>query len=139
VQKYYLCLMDGRLQEPLVEVDAPLARTKGAVEVDEEGKPSKTRFRLLESYEDSSYVEAELLTGRTHQIRAHARHLGLPLAGDSRYASRESLKKWKARGLKRIFLHAHRLALTTPDGIEQEFTAPLPEPLRRVLDQLTSG
>jgi 23S rRNA pseudouridine955/2504/2580 synthase len=137
-QKHYLCLLDGRLPEPLVEVDAPLARTKGTVEVDDEGKASKTRFRLLEAYEDSSYVEAELLTGRTHQIRAHARHIGLPLAGDSRYASRESVRKWKERGLKRIFLHAHHLVLAIADGAHHEFTAPLPEPLRQVLDQLAS-
>lgn len=140
VRKHYLCLLDGRLPQAVVDVDAPLTKTdgeaRGPVEVDEEGKPSLTRFRLLEAYPDSSYVEAELFTGRTHQIRAHARHLGLPLAGDAKYASRESLKKWKARGLKRIFLHAHRLALTAPDGREREFTAPLPAALRQVLDQL---
>lgn len=140
VRKHYLCLLDGRLPEAVVDVDAPLAKlegeARGPVEVQEEGKPSLTRFRLLEIYADCSYVEAELFTGRTHQIRAHARHLGLPLAGDRKYASRESLKKWKARGLNRIFLHAHRLALTAPPGQEVEFTAPLPEPLRAVLDCL---
>jgi 23S rRNA pseudouridine955/2504/2580 synthase len=140
VRKYYLCLLDGRLPEAVVDVDAPLAKedsdARGPVAVLEEGKPSLTRFRLLEVRADCSYVEAELFTGRTHQIRAHARHLGLPLAGDRRYASGESLKKWKARGLNRIFLHAHRLALTGPSGQELEFTAPLPEPLRAVLDLL---
>jgi len=140
VRKHYLCLLDGRLPEPVVDVDAPLAKgdgdARGPVEVLEEGKPSLTRFRLLEAYADCSYVEAELFTGRTHQIRAHARHLGLPLAGDRKYASRESLKKWKARGLNRIFLHAHRLALTAPSGQELVFTAPLPDALREVLDRL---
>jgi 23S rRNA pseudouridine955/2504/2580 synthase len=140
VRKHYLCLLDGQLAEAVVDVDAPLAKgdddARGPVAVQAEGKPSLTRFRLLEAYADCSYVEAELFTGRTHQIRAHARHLGLPLAGDRKYASRESLKKWQARGLHRIFLHAHRLALSAPSGQELEFAAPLPEPLRAVLDLL---
>jgi len=140
VRKYYLCLLDGRLPEDLVEVDAPLAREEGEarapVSVQEDGKPSRTRFRLLQRYRDCSYVEAELFSGRTHQIRAHARHIGLPLAGDARYADREAGKRWKKRGLGRLFLHAHRLALQAPSGEQLELDAPLPDDLRRVLDRL---
>jgi 23S rRNA pseudouridine955/2504/2580 synthase len=143
VRKRYLCLLDGRLPEAVVEVDAPLARgngeARGAVEVHDEGKASRTRFRLLQAFRDCSYVEAELFTGRTHQIRAHARHLGLPLAGDRKYADRAALKKWKARGLGRVFLHAHRLGLNGPAGEELEFTAPLPASLRDVLDRLEAS
>ena len=61
---------------------------------------------------------------------------GLYTAGDQKYADGRSLKKWRKRGLKRIFLHAHRLALTAPGGEDLEFEAPLPESLRRVLDRL---
>jgi len=140
VRKYYLCLLDGRLPEDLVEVDAALTRAdsgpRGPVEVDEDGKQARTRFRLLQRFRDCSYVEAELLTGRTHQIRAHARHLGLPLAGDAKYADREAVKRWKAFGLGRLFLHAHRLGLKSPSGEELEFNAPLPDALREVLDRL---
>lgn len=140
VNKYYLCLMDGRLPEDLVEVDAPLAREEGEtrtpVTVQEDGKPSRTRFRLLRRFADCSYVEAELLSGRTHQIRAHARYLGLPLAGDGKYADREAVKRWKKRGLSRLFLHAHRLGLEAPSGEHLELDAPLPDELRRVLDRL---
>jgi len=140
VRKYYLCLLDGRLPEDLVEVDAPLSKTdtdsRGPVEVKDDGKQARTRFRLLKRYPDCSYVEAELLTGRTHQIRAHARHIGTPLAGDSKYADREAVKRWKARGLGRLFLHAHRLALKAPSGEDLEFDAPLPDTLREVLDRL---
>ena len=143
VSKFYLCLMTGRLPQAVLEVDAPLARRAdfggGRVEVDDAGKPSITRFRLLRQFDDCCYAEAELLTGRTHQIRAHARHIGMPLAGDSRYADRQSLKLWKGRGLNRIFLHAHRLVLDAPDGRDLEFDAPLPEILRRVLDTLEAG
>ena len=140
LRKYYLCLMTGRLPQAVVEVDAPLARTAefsaGQVEVHDEGKPSITRFRRLKQFEDCCYAEAELLTGRTHQIRAHARHLGMPLAGDRRYADRRSLRQWRERGLRRIFLHAHRLVLESTNGGELEFDAPLPGSLRRVLDAL---
>lgn len=142
VRKRYLCLMDGRLPEAVVDVDAPLARiageSRGPVEVQDAGKAARTRFRLLQLFRDCSYVEVELFTGRTHQIRAHARHIGLPLAGDRKYAERAALKKWKARGLGRVFLHAHSLGLTSPSGEELEFTAPLPATLREVLDRLES-
>ena len=140
VRKYYLCLMNGRMPQAVIEVDAPLARRPedagGHVEVHAEGKPSRTRFRELRQFDDCTYAEAELLTGRTHQIRAHARHLGLALAGDRKYADRESLKRWKQRGLNRIFLHAHRLVLELPNGTEREFHAILPDSLRGVLDVL---
>ena len=141
VQKRYLCLMNGQMRESVIEVDAPLRKVQsgntGQVEVDEEGgKPALSRFHLLQSYRDCSYAEVELFTGRTQQIRAHAKHIGLPLAGDDRYASRESLKKWKKRGLGRIFLHAHRLGLNTPSGESLACDAPLPAPLRKVLDGL---
>lgn len=140
VEKRYLCLMDGRLKEGSIEVNAPLLKVQsdrsGLVQVHQDGKEARTRFRLLQAFRDASYVEAELFTGRTHQIRAHARHLGLPLAGDDRYASRASVRKWKKRGLKRVFLHAHHLSLDSPDGIASTFDAPLPVKLRKILDEL---
>jgi 23S rRNA pseudouridine955/2504/2580 synthase len=140
VRKFYLCLMDGRLPEDLVEVDAPLSRaeseTVSAVVSDADGKSARTRFRLLQRFRECSYVEAELLTGRTHQIRAHARHIGLPLAGDTKYAEREAVQRWRAIGLNRLFLHAHRLGLAVPSGEDMEFHAPLPDALRDVLDRL---
>jgi len=140
VGKKYLCLMDGNMPQSDMDVDAPLEKIQAGdqhqVVVRDDGKSARTRFRLLQSFRSCSYAEAELFTGRTHQIRAHAKHLGLPLAGDDRYASRESLKKWKKRGLGRIFLHAHRLGLNALSGEPLTFDAPLPGPLRKVLDGL---
>jgi 23S rRNA pseudouridine955/2504/2580 synthase len=140
VDKRYLCLMDGVLKEALVDVDAPLRKVESGaqsqVEVSEEGKPSRTRFHLLQAWSDCCYAEVELFTGRTHQIRAHATHIGLPLAGDDRYAGKESVRKWKKRGLGRIFLHAHRLELESPTGKRLTLDAPLPDPLRKILDSL---
>lgn len=138
--KRYLCLLDGTLSEAVVEVDAPLARVQAGqrrqVEVSPDGKAAFTRFHLLQALPTASYAEAELLTGRTHQIRVHALHLGMPLAGDQKYADRESLKSWRARGLRRIFLHAHALQIKTVNGQLMDFNAPLPEELRAVLSGL---
>ncbi|MDH3940148.1 MAG: RluA family pseudouridine synthase [Xanthomonadales bacterium] len=139
VEKRYLCLLNGRMPEPVIEVDAPLKKIQGerqgVVEVCADGKPALSRFRLLQAYRDASYVEVELFTGRTHQIRAHAKHLGMALAGDGRYADKESVRTWKKRGLKRVFLHAHRLGFTMPTGISHVFDAPLPLNLRKILDE----
>jgi 23S rRNA pseudouridine955/2504/2580 synthase len=140
VEKRYLCLMDGRLKDARVAVDAPVLKTRleheHLVEIDEEGKEAMTEFRLLQAWRDCSYVEAELMTGRTHQIRIHAAHLGMPLAGDDRYSSPAARKKWKARGLNRLFLHAHQLGFESVDGRTVNCHAPLPEALRDVLDRL---
>jgi len=140
IQKYYLCLLDGRISEAMIEVDAALKKDQSGAErqivVSGEGKKAITRFQLLQAWPDCSYAEAQLLTGRTHQIRVHAQHIGMPLAGDEKYASRESVEKWKGRGLQRIFLHAHRLTLEMLSGEELEFDAPLPESLKVVLNRL---
>lgn len=141
IDKRYLCLLHGSLAQDMVEVDASLARVEGQdkkriVVVSPEGKPARTRFRRLQAWPDATYAEAELLTGRTHQIRAHARHIGAPLAGDSRYSANASQKFWRKRGLRRLFLHAHFLGLEAVDGERVEFTAPLPPELRTVLDGL---
>ena len=138
--KRYLCLLDGVFPQSTVEVDAALARVevgqRRMVEVAEGGKPALTRFHRLQAYPGSTYAEAELLTGRTHQIRVHAQHLGMPLAGDRKYAPRDALKRWRKRGLKRMFLHAHVLELATTDGGQMEFSAPLPPELSAVLSTL---
>jgi len=140
VRKFYLCLMNGAMTEPLIEVDAALKKVHAGgerqIEVSPEGKPALTRFRRLQTYPGITYSEAELLTGRTHQIRVHACHLGLSLAGDGKYATRESVKQWEAKGLRRIFLHAQRVGFEAASGEHMEFNAPLPQDLRAVLDGL---
>lgn len=140
VEKRYLCLMHGRLKEDLVRVNEPIGQYQRGGErfmrVDPDGKPASTTFRLLQSYGGYSFVEATLHTGRTHQIRVHADHLGLSLAGDKRYSSDGRQKFWSDRGCKRLFLHAHQLRFSTRDGDEQMVDAPLPDELRAVLDGL---
>ncbi|HEY1724067.1 MAG TPA: RluA family pseudouridine synthase [Steroidobacteraceae bacterium] len=143
VQKSYLALVVGRWRSDHRRVNAALRtdlRVGGerTVKVDASGKSSLTEFRLLERYGTrASMVEAILHTGRTHQIRVHAVHCGHAVAGDAKYGDAEANQALRSLGLKRMFLHAHRLTFTWPDsGGEQSFTAPLPPELRAVLDRL---
>lgn len=140
VEKRYLCLLDGRLREARVEVREPIGQYERAgqkfMRVDPDGKPAHTTFHLLNHYRFFSYVEAELHSGRTHQIRVHAAHLDLPLAGDDRYLSPVRQKFWKKQGLRRMFLHAHQLRFSSLDGEQQLASAPLPVELHATLEQL---
>lgn len=134
VEKRYLALLHGRLDEDRVTVNAPLKKIRDGsgqhrVIVADDGQAAVTHFRVLERLPRYTYVEAEIETGRTHQIRAHAASLGHPLAGDERYAERDP-----PAGLKRLFLHAHFLRLQWPE--ERVFSSPLPAELAEVLDAL---
>jgi 23S rRNA pseudouridine955/2504/2580 synthase len=138
-KKSYLSLLDGRLPGDLWTVDEPLAKREVSGErfmvVDPEGKPSQTTFRRIENVGDSTFVEVTPLTGRTHQIRAHAAWLDAPCAGDPRYLDEKALARWRRRGLERLFLHAHALEIAGPDGEARHFSCPLPDELRRMLDR----
>ena len=140
IEKRYLCLMDGKLKQDRVEVYESIGKFERSgqkfMRVDAQGKPAHTTFRLLQDYAGYSFAEAELHTGRTHQIRVHAAHLGLALAADDRYSPRDRQKFWKAQGLKRMFLHAHQVSFYTPDGEQQIVTSPLPPELRDLLEKL---
>jgi len=140
IEKRYLCLLDGTLKQDLLEVYEPVGKFERSgqrfMRVDPDGKPAHTTFRLLQNYGPCSFVEAQLHTGRTHQIRVHAAHLGMPLAGDKRYSPADRQKFWKAQGLKRMFLHAHQLRFHTRNGEEQLVSSQLPLELRELLEKL---
>ena len=137
VTKQYLCLMTGTLKRARFDVNVPLRKFDLAggeriVRAADDGKPALTFFREVERYADASLVEATLATGRTHQIRVHAAYADHALAGDEKYGAREVNKLWRARGLKRLFLHAARFEFDL-DGRGYSFTAPLPDDLRSVV------
>ena len=140
VEKRYLCLMDGKLEQGLVQVNEPIGQFERAgqkfMRVDPQGKPAHTTFRLLQNYAGYSFAEAQLHTGRTHQIRVHAAHLGASLAADKRYSPAARQKFWKAQGLKRMFLHAHQIQFFTGNGEQQLVSSQLPDELRSLLERL---
>lgn len=144
VLKRYLLLAAGRWNPGLRRVEAPLKKNQlqggeRVVRVDETGKPASTRFRLLQDFGIASLVEAELETGRTHQIRVHAAHSGHPIAGDTRYGDETFNGRMRELGLKRLFLHAHYLAFEDPErGRAVEVSAPLADDLNAVLNRLES-
>ena len=101
------------------------------------GKPARTQFRRLRRLGDLDLVEARLITGRTHQIRVHAAHLGAPVAGDEKYGDEVANKALRALGLRRLFLHAASLSLQ-PTHLDKplRLQAPLPAELEALLGRL---
>jgi 23S rRNA pseudouridine955/2504/2580 synthase len=82
--------------------------------VQEDGKVALTKFVPITSYSNAMLLKAIPVTGRTHQIRVHARYIGCPIAGDEKYGDKEFNKEMKNYGLKRLFLHANTLEFDHP-------------------------
>lgn len=143
MNKEYIAIVSGRWSADFKRVDVPLLKKElpsgeRIVVVDKNGKPSETRFSLLEQLGDYSLIQAKPVTGRTHQIRVHARHCHCPLLGDEKYsdlnADRDILKKLK---IKTFMLHAKRLSFTLPETLERvEVEAPIPAKMDTVLTLL---
>ena len=140
VEKRYMALIEGALPKARLTVDAPLRKSvlqggERMVRVDPEGKELRSHFSKIERYAGASLVEVALETGRTHQIRVHAQHLGQPLAGDEKYGDREFNKTMRELGLKRLFLHAARFEFDLGER-SYSFSAPLAPELATVIDTL---
>lgn len=143
ISKRYLTLLTGRMPDGVMSVDAPLhvgLRQGGErhVQVSPNGKPSLSHFRALERRGGQSYCEVRIETGRTHQIRVHARHIGHPIAGDDKYGDEAANKRLREQvGLKRLFLHASTLEFALDGGkAPYLLNAPLASDLMDVLDRL---
>ncbi len=154
VKKDYLALVSGHVDDEVQMIDAPLSPRMGRVQkmvvTPGHGKPSVTLVRALLRFRGYTLVHARPLTGRTHQIRAHLRHLGHSLVGDTVYGGEEQLLLSKlkhgyrpARGeserplLSRLALHACQITLTSPaTGQPLTLRSPLPKELRSVIKQL---
>ena len=145
IEKRYLALLLGRLPDGTLSVDAPLhvgLRQGGErhVQVNDNGKPSLSHFKVIERIGGQSYCEVRIETGRTHQIRVHAQHLGHPVAGDDKYGDEAANKRLRDNaGLKRLFLHASTLSFALDGGkTPYLLNAPLAPELAAVLDRLAS-
>lgn len=141
ISKRYLALVHGKWPASIIEVDAPLKkfeRQSGErmVMVDNEGKSSLTRTKLLGAGAHYSLIEAEPITGRTHQIRVHCQFQGYSIAGDEKYTDKVQQSIDKQQGIKRLCLHAHRLSFRHPESGEAlNLMAPLDEELLGLLEQ----
>jgi 23S rRNA pseudouridine955/2504/2580 synthase len=142
MDKRYLALLKGRWEGGERRVDAPLLKNtlrsgERVVTVSPEGKESLSLFRPVAYNEEATLVEVRLMTGRTHQIRVHAASIGHPIAGDEKYGDEQFNREMKAKGLRRLFLHAHFLSFSL-EGHDQpyQFFAPLDEKLEAVLECL---
>lgn len=136
-RRIYRALLVGNLSEDEGDVVAPIGRNRKdrtKMDVVPEGRYAKTHYRVLERFEGFCLTEFELSTGRTHQIRVHAKHLGHPVAGDAEYCG---TCRFKTEGQ---LLHAGKLELTHPrTGERMSFEAELPEDFKKILFRLRYG
>jgi len=141
VDKRYLALVAGNWPKNLFRVDAPLEKNvlqsgERMVRVAKEGKRSITEFAVLERLQGATLIEAKPITGRTHQIRVHARHAGFPLLGDDKYSDERAAQFCATLGLQRLFLHARRLRIALPGVGPLELEAALDPDLELILKRL---
>lgn len=140
--KRYLMLVHGNWTEKKKRVQLPLqkyvlASGERRVSVHDDGQPSETVFYLRESFADFSLLEAQLITGRTHQLRVQLAHLGYPIAGDDKYGDFSVNKDMHKQGLKRMFLHSFETNIRHPlSGDKLKLAAPLPVELQKFLQRL---
>lgn len=145
VRKLYTALVKGRWRDDKRSVKLPLnkyvlASGERRVSVGSDGVEAHTVFRLRRNWSAYSLLEAELKTGRTHQIRVHLAHLGHPIAGDDKYGDFPLNKELARQGLKRMFLHAFKAIIVHPaTGAALELEAPLPADLQKFLSGLDAG
>ena len=141
-QKRYSTLIKGKWRDAKRTVNLPLHKyINGAgerrVSVEPQGRESTTIFRKERMAGPYTLLSAELLTGRTHQIRVHLSHLGFPIAGDAKYGDFEWNRLLARQGLKRMFLHASELSFLHPLlGTTLTLHSPLPEALSAFLVRL---
>ena len=149
IDKRYSVLVRGKWRDAMRKVELPLttyvtAEGERRVRVDSGGRLARTVFRGLDAWPNAdppvSLLDAELDTGRTHQIRVHLTHLGFPLAGDDKYGDFAWNKELARQGLKRMFLHARRIGFVHPlGGAEIVIEAPLAPDLAAFVARLNAA
>ena len=149
MDKRYLMLVHGVWKEKKKRVVLNLHKHVSAngerrVSVQQDGHPdgqeSETIFHLRKQLGDFSLLEAQLITGRTHQLRVQLAHLGFPIAGDDKYGDFALNKALQKKGLKRMFLHSAETGIRHPlSGEKLKLVAPLPKELERFMQTLETA
>lgn len=135
VLRKYKALVHGNISHDNGTIDAPIGRDKNDRQsmtvTDENSKTAVTHFRVLERFKDYTFVECQLETGRTHQIRVHMKYIGYPLVGDPKYGPKKTMD------LGGQALHAGILGFIHPRTKEfLQFEAPLPGEFEELLNKL---
>ncbi|MGB2079580.1 MAG: pseudouridine synthase, partial [Vibrio sp.] len=136
VQKSYFALVMGQWQAKCKSVNAPLLKNEqnSIVRVNPNGKPSLTRFKIIERFDKATLVQASPVTGRTHQIRVHCQYMGCPIAWDDRYGDPRFDAYTREFGLDRLFLHAAEIEFKHPkDDTLMHISAPMESKLEQAL------
>lgn len=130
--RHYIALLEGVVKEDTGEINAPIGRSKTdrkKMAVIREGRQAKTTYKVIERFKDYTLCEFILSTGRTHQIRVHAKHINHPVVGDKVYGYKK--QRFDLNGQ---LLHAYKLGLVHPRTKEQmEFVCGLPEYFKDIL------
>lgn len=136
MKRHYYALAELNFSQDKGTIEAPIGRhpiDRQRMAVVTEGRFARTHWRIKARFQGYTWLELELDTGRTHQIRVHLKHIQHPLVGDSVYGSRRN-HPFK---VERPLLHAFQLVLTHPrSGQRHRFEAPLPEDMQRILTLL---
>ena len=134
-RRIYVALCEGVIKEESGSVDQPIGRSRSdrkKMDVTADGRSALTHYTVLERFDGYTLVRFELKTGRTHQIRVHAKYLGHPVVGDKTYGYAK-----QRFALNGQLLHAQQLIFNHPStGEQMEFFAPLPDYFQRVLTTL---
>ncbi|NSL51255.1 RluA family pseudouridine synthase [Calidifontibacillus erzurumensis] len=138
VVRKYKAIVHGVIPHDKGTIDAPIGRDKNDRQsmtvTDENSKPAVTHFRVLERFKDFTFIECQLETGRTHQIRVHMKYIGYPLAGDPKYGPKKTLD------IGGQALHAGVLGFHHPRTKEfMQFEAPLPADFENLLNKLRNA
>ena len=140
VRKDYVAIVKGRWKGGGRKIDVPLhkyvtAEGERRVSVRDDGQQAISLFKPLAAGDTASMLDIRLMTGRTHQIRVHAAHVGHPILGDDKYGDFDLNRALVKQGVKRLFLHARQLSLSHPlSGEPLSFVSPLPTEMQRFLD-----
>jgi 23S rRNA pseudouridine1911/1915/1917 synthase len=137
VTRKYKAIVHGVIPHEFGTIDAPLGRDpkdRQSMTVVDNGKHAVTHFNVIERFKDFTFIECQLETGRTHQIRVHMKYIGYPLAGDPKYGPKKTFD------IGGQALHAGILGFNHPRTKEYlQFEAPLPAEFESLLDQLRNN
>lgn len=135
VKKTYLALVRGNIKENEAVINMPIGRSskdRKKMAVDKKGKEAITEFKVLKRFDGFTYIEVNIKTGRTHQIRVHMAEIGYPIVGDEVYSNGRNPFNVKGQ-----MLHAKELEFVHPTTKKSvKFEAPLPEYFKNVLKEL---